>query len=71
MKRVFGVGGCVGLVLSLFAEEAKPVAERYLSLARKAGEEFRATGRISGETQALLDAPMIPPDVYRAQINGR
>ena len=51
-------------------EEAKPVAERYLSLARKAGEEFRATGRISGETQALLDAPMIPPDVYRARING-
>lgn len=28
MKRVFGVGGCVGLVLSLFAEEAKPVAAK-------------------------------------------
>ena len=26
---------------------------------------------ISAETQALLDTPMIPPDVYRAQINGR
>ena len=50
--------------------EAKPVADVYLEHARKAGEEFRATGRISSETQALLDAPMIPPDVYRARING-
>ena len=50
--------------------EAKPVADIYLEHARKAGEEFRATGRISSETQALLDAPMIPPDVYRARING-
>ena len=50
--------------------EAKPVADVYLEHVRKAGEEFRATGRISSETQALLDAPMIPPDVYRARING-
>ena len=54
----------------LSIEEAKPVAEPYLSLVRKAGEEFRATGHISEETQARLDAPMIPPDVYRARING-
>jgi len=39
--------------------------------AKQAGVEFKKTGRISGETQAQLDAPMIPPDVYRAQINGR
>ncbi|MCE5188978.1 MAG: flavodoxin family protein [Eubacteriales bacterium] len=51
--------------------EAKPVADRYLAQVRKAGAEFKATGRISGETQTLLDAPMITPDVYRAQINGR
>lgn len=55
----------------LSIEEAKPVAEQYLAYARRAGEEFRATGRIGVETQALLDAPMIPPDVYRARINAR
>ena len=51
--------------------EAKPVAEQYLAYARRAGAEFKPTGSISAETQALLDAPMIPPDVYRAQINAR
>lgn len=51
--------------------EAKPVADQYLEYARRAGAEFKATGKISAETQALLDAPMIPPDVYRAQINAR
>ena len=51
--------------------EAKPLAEQYLDYVRQAGAEFKATGKISAETQALLDTPMIPPDVYRAQINGR
>ncbi len=51
--------------------EAKPVADQYLKYACRAGAEFKATGKISAETQALLDAPMIPPDVYRAQINAR
>ena len=51
--------------------EAKPVADQYLTYARRAGAEYKATGGIRSETQALLDAPMIPPDVYRAQINAR
>lgn len=51
--------------------EAKPVADVYLTYARRAGEEFKASGRISKETQAILDAPMIPPDEYRMRINGR
>lgn len=51
--------------------EAKPLADQYLSYVRQAGAEFKAAGKISAETQALLDKPMIPPDVYRAQINGR
>lgn len=50
--------------------EAKPVADAYLGYARRAGAEFKASGKIGAETQALLDAPMIPPDVYRARING-
>ena len=51
--------------------DAKTVAEQYLGYARRAGAEFKALGSISAETQALLDAPMIPPDVYRARINAR
>ena len=51
--------------------EAKAVAETYLGFAVQAGREYKATGRISAETQAKLDAPMIPPDVYRAKINAR
>lgn len=46
--------------------EAKPLAERYLALAKQAGAEYKRTGRISNETQAALDAPMFPPEEYRA-----
>ncbi len=51
--------------------EAKPVADAYLSIVRRAGAEFKETGRISAGTQAILDAPMFPPDEYRARINGK
>lgn len=50
-------------------EAAKPLADRYLALVRKAGAEYKSNGRISSETQALLDAPMYDPDLYRARIN--
>jgi len=49
--------------------EAKPLADMYLSYARKAGAEYKATGSISAETLALLDAPMLPPELYRARMN--
>lgn len=51
--------------------EAKPVADRYLNYVRRAGTEWKETGQISAETQALLDAPMFPPEDYRARINNR
>lgn len=52
----------------LSVPEAKPLAERYLSFARKAGGEYKAKGKISPETQALLDAPMLAPEEYRARV---
>ena len=52
----------------LSIEEARPLALRYLSCAKKAGEEYKAFGYISPETQALLDAPMLAPDEYRARV---
>ncbi|PKM39107.1 MAG: hypothetical protein CVV04_12345 [Firmicutes bacterium HGW-Firmicutes-9] len=50
--------------------EAKPLADNYLGYARKAGAEYKANGIISPETQALLDAPMLPPELYRQRANG-
>jgi putative NADPH-quinone reductase len=48
--------------------EAKPLADAYLAAAKRAGAEYKAGGAISAETKAILDAPMLPPDVYRAKI---
>ena len=48
--------------------EAKVLADAYLAAAKRAGTEYKVGGAISAETKAILDAPMLPPDVYRAQI---
>jgi putative NADPH-quinone reductase len=52
-------------------DDAKSVAEKYLAAVKQAGTEFKATGKISAETHALLDSPMITPEDYRARINAR
>ena len=52
----------------LSIEEAKPLAARYLGYAKKAGEEYKADGRILPQTQALLDAPMLAPEEYRVRV---
>ena len=49
--------------------EAAPVADAYLALAKRAGEEYARDGRIAEATQAALDAPMYPPEQYRADSN--
>lgn len=54
----------------LSIKEAAPVAEPYLAAVRQAGSEFKATGNISPSTQAILDAPMFPPDEYRRMSSG-
>lgn len=50
---------------------AAPAAEPYLAAVRRAGAEFAENGLISGQTQAILDAPMLDPEEYRRNINGR
>jgi len=37
----------------------------YLAAVRKAGAEYKRDGGISPETQAILDAPMMDPEIYR------
>ncbi len=50
----------------LSIEEAAPAALPYLALVQQAGAEFLRQGNISPETQQRLDAPMLPPELYRA-----
>ena len=47
----------------------RKMVDMYLSMATKAGAEYKATGAISAETQAVLDAPMMSPDRYRQGAN--
>jgi multimeric flavodoxin WrbA len=69
-KRIFGDNCpmilCVEAPLLSIAE-AKPLADGYLALAKRAGEEYRKNGCVSKETQSALDAPMFPPEQYRAR----
>lgn len=41
----------------------------YLAAVTKAGAEYKAIGSISPATQAVLDAPMMPPELYRQGAN--
>ncbi len=71
-ERLFGKCPMILCVESplLNIEEAAPVAQPYLDAARRAGVEYKQTGAISAQTQAILDAPMFPPDDYRRQSGG-
>jgi len=46
------------------------VTKPYLEAVRSAGMEYKQTGRISADTQMVIDALMLPPDEYRKGING-
>lgn len=47
----------------------EPVTKPYLETVKKAGAEYKQTGRISAGTQSVLDAPMFPPEEYRKGSN--
>ena len=42
----------------------------YLAKVRQAGAEYKETERISDETQAYLDTPMLPADAFVKTVNG-
>ena len=42
---------------------------RYLDMVTRAGAEYQASGSISSATQAVLDAPIVPPELYRQGAN--
>jgi FMN-dependent NADH-azoreductase len=59
-----------GPLLANPAEELKPLIDNYLRLLGKAGKEVVSGGRVSEETEELLQQNLIPEEIYLQQING-
>lgn len=47
----------------------KPVVDNYMKLCAAAGEETVRNGRMSDETQAKLEQPLVPRELYIAEAN--
>lgn len=47
------------------------LAASYLEMAASAGSEYKAAGSISPAVQAILDAPMLSPEVYREAVTQK
>ena len=61
---------CVPETPLLNVPQAAPVAEPLLERFQKAGEEYAAALRLSKETVAALETPMIPAEEYIRSVNG-
>ena len=61
---------CVPETPLLNVPQAAPVADPLLERFQKAGEEYAAALRLSKETVAALEAPMIPAEDYIRSVNG-
>ena len=61
---------CVPEAPLLNVPEAAAAAGPLLAKFRKAGEEYTAALRLSAETVAELEKPMIPAEVYIQHVNG-
>ena len=61
---------CVPEAPLMNVPEAAAVAAPLLERFRKAGEEYAAALRLSGETVAELEKPMIPAEEYIRNVNG-
>ena len=61
---------CVPEAPLLNVPEAAVVADPLLAKFRRAGEEYAASLRLSAQTLAELEKPMIPAEVYIQHVNG-
>ena len=56
---------------SLFmSPNTEVITTPYLKKVKQAGAEYKETERISDETQAYLDTPMLPADAFVKTVNG-
>ena len=62
---------CVPETPMLNVPEAAPVADPLLASFEKAGEEYAANMKLSPETIARLETPMIPKEMYINIVNSR
>ena len=72
LKRMFGENTATILCAeaSLYMhKETEAFTLPYLEAAKKAGAEYRNSGHIAKETQAILDSLMIPRDEYIHNVN--
>ena len=61
---------CVPETPLLNVPAAAPVADPLLARFEKAGEEFAQNMKLSAETIAELETPMIPKEAYIKHVNG-
>ena len=61
---------CVPETPMLNVPEAAPLADPLLASFEKAGEEYAASLKLSAETIARLETPMIPKEMYINIVNG-
>ena len=59
-----------GPLLNNPAEELQPLIVNYLQLLENAGKEIVTDGRLSEETNTLLEQNLIPEEIYLQQFNG-
>jgi hypothetical protein len=56
---------------SLFmSPNTEVITTPYLAKVKQAGAEYKAAERISDETQAYLDTPMLPAEAFVKTVNG-
>lgn len=73
LKHMFGENTatvlCAESSLFLYPETEK-LTYPYLETVKKAGAEYKANGKITEETQKILDTPMIPKELYIKNSNA-
>jgi hypothetical protein len=56
---------------SLFmSPNTESITAPYLAKVKQAGADYKAAERISDDTQAYLDTPMLPTDAFVKTVNG-
>ena len=72
IKHMFGKDTatiCCAEAALFLQPENQSLTSRYLDAVREAGAEYKMNGRINADTQAVLNTPMIPRELYIQNTN--